>query len=61
MIQIYKERDYRLQKVRVTHCTESERFDIKLLVVELWVIGGEISEVFFVEFDVNFQNSTSCS
>ena len=41
-----------------TQCTESERLDIKLQVAGLWVIGGEISEVFLLNSNLNFQNST---
>ena len=51
----HKWRDYRLEKVRVTdtrHCTESERININLQVVNYWLLEMKslnYEEVFFVE------------
>ena len=56
--------DYGLQKVKVIdtrHYTESERFNIKLQVANYWLVemrSLNYEEVFFVEFYVNFRNST---
>ena len=60
----HKWRDYSLQKVRVTdtrHCTESERININLQVVNYWLLEMKslnYEEVFFVELKWILWNST---
>ena len=55
LIRNHKWWDYSLQKVRVTdtrHCTESERININLQVVNYWLLEPKslnYEEVFFVE------------
>ena len=55
LIRNHKWWDYSLQKVRVTdtrHCTESERININLQVVNYWLLEMKslnYEEVFFVE------------